>query len=723
MITSNTPIILENDIFRLVLSESGSAQSLVLKSNGEECLYLDEPLPFFTLTEARPYNNEIKLAHPNKRTTFGAKHIRMEDGKLIVGFELIDFEAVIDVKVADCYMTFTLVDFLVKPDSFGIGVNPIVPPAIELRLVQLPLIHRERFGEWLNVLWDDKAAINVLAPCPYPRIDSEKRRDCHILFGEALRNVKLKGCGVSLIVSEPDRLLDAIDRFEQDYGLPRGVESRRSPLINRSYYWTSTLNPETVDEHIKYAKLGGFKFMSVYYCSVLREAGAYRNTGEYDIYNDNYPNGREDLVKVLNKVKAAGIIPGLHLLHSHIGLRSKYLTPVADHRLNLTKHFTLARPLTKDDTTIYVEECPEGSPVFEKCRVLKFMGELISYESYTTERPYCFKGCVRGFNDTYVREHDIGTIGGILDISEFASNSAYIDQNSSLQDEVAKEAAKFYDAGFEFIYYDGSEGVNPPFEINVGLAQWRVYEKVTKKPIFCEGAAKSHFSWHMLSGGNAFDTFGPDIFKEMIVKHPFEEAPRMANDLTRLNFGWWRYRKGQRADILEYGTSLAAAWDCPGAFIATLESLRTEPRIPDVLEVLRRWEDARATGFITDEVKKQLRDTNTEHTLLINEKGEYELTPYYQVKEVAGGDPSVTAFVFSRAGKSYAVIWHNRGDGKLWLSLGGAAFTYTDGIGGNAIEVERDGDAIVLPIAGKRYLATELSMDALRDAVACAVLV
>lgn len=84
-------IILENEKFILTLTEACIAESLILKSNGEECIALGEKMPFFSLTEERPYNNEIKLAHPNKRTTFGANHIRMEEGRLIVGFELIDF--------------------------------------------------------------------------------------------------------------------------------------------------------------------------------------------------------------------------------------------------------------------------------------------------------------------------------------------------------------------------------------------------------------------------------------------------------------------------------------------------------------------------------------------------------------------------------------------------------------------------------------------------------
>ena len=87
----------------------------------------------------------------------------------------------------------------------------------------------------------------------------------------------------------------------------------------------------------------------------------------------------------------------------------------------------------------------------------------------------------------------------------------------------------------------------------------------------------------------------------MIAKYPFAEAPHMANDFTRVNFGWWACQGAQRADIFEYGTALAAACDCPGAFISgfgeAFKVLRSTPRIEDILETFRRWELARESGF------------------------------------------------------------------------------------------------------------------------------
>ena len=376
--------------------------------------------------------------------------------------------------------------------------------------------------------------------------------------------------------------------------------------------------------------------------------------------------------------------------------------------------FTLAKAASAEDTTLYVEENPENAPIFEGLRILRFMGELIQYESFTTDPPYCFIGCKRGFNGTYPRAQELGTIGGVLDVSEFCANSAYIDQRTSLQDEIADQIAEIYDAGFEFMYFDGSEGTNPPFDINVGLAQWRVYKKLNKKPIFCEGAAKSHFSWHMLSGGNAFDVWEPQEFKQMIVQHPFAEAPRMGNDFTRINFGWWSYHEEQRPDIFEYGTAIAAACDCPGAFQAPLQMLRSHPRSADILETIRRWELARATGFVTQEVKTELKKTDIEHTLLVNDKGELELAAWEQID----CPEPVTAFAFTRKSKNYVVCWHNQGSGVLKLSGMEPGVSYISDLGGEEIRAEWDGNCMKITVAGKRYLITSLPMAKLKEVFA-----
>ena len=247
-------IILENRHFQLTIGTDCKAKSLIHKASGQECLISGEESPLFSVTQPRPFNNEVKLAYPNKRTTFQANRIRRKGNKLIIGFEIIRYEAIVEVKEAHDYISFKLVDFLIHPGDFPTYMNIAGAPVEAFRILQLPVKDRTNFGQWLNVSWDDTVSVNVLATSPYAIIDSEKRKGFHIMTADAVSGVKVRGAEAALIVTGTDQLLDAIDRLEQDYDLPRGVQSRRSKQIRMSSYFPTCLNPDTVDAHIQYCK-------------------------------------------------------------------------------------------------------------------------------------------------------------------------------------------------------------------------------------------------------------------------------------------------------------------------------------------------------------------------------------------------------------------------------------------------------------------------------------
>lgn len=703
-------VVIKNSQFTLTVGSDAIVKSLIHTESGQECLDFQEDVALFSVTQDRPFNNEIKLAHPNKRTTFQANSLAREGNRLIVGFEILPYKAIVEVEEKPLYVSFTLVDFIVNPKDYEILISP--PPVREFRLIQLPVKNRKYFGEWLNASWDEDVAVNVLANSPYAKIDSERFKKYRIMYADALKDVKLRGCSATMIVTSGKGLMDAIGSMEEDYGLPNGAKSRRGEKINASMYWASDVTPENVDMHINYAKKGGFRMMLLYYTCFFKYDHGYDSCGDYD-YNEHYPNGAADVKKVLDKIHAAGITPGMHFLQTHIGFKTRYVTPEADSRLALKERFTLAKALDEKDTTVYVEQSPEGCIMADKTRILKFGGELISYEGYTTTQPYAFTGCQRGVHATNVTCHEKGTWGGVLDVSEYGGTSTYIDQNTDLQDEVADKLAEAFNQGCRFVYFDGSEGANIPYEIYIPYAQYRVYKKLSPEPLFAEGAAKAHFSWHMMSGGNAFDIWPMPIFKEKIAEFPAEEAPRMRQDLTRLNFGWWGYYKDTQPDMYEYGTSRAAAWDCPVTMMEAPELFKTVARTDDTLEVLRRWEDVRATGWLTAEMKEQLKDLEQEHILLINEQGEYELQPYNEVKNAAGGNAEVRAYTFERCGKSYAVIWHATGKGVLELADACADLLYEEELGGEKIALKSCEGSIELPIEGRRYLSCGKSVEEL----------
>ena len=624
-------VVVENARFRLEVGADAQVKSLRLKAGGEECVWAGEGVPLFSVTQERPFNNEIKLIHPHRRTTYPANRLRREGDRLVVGFELAPYEAVVELKATDAYVEFRLVDFLVDKEDYDY-LKMETPPVASFRVLQLPVRNRANFGDWLNASWDEKTAIGVVGTSPYPDIGHERRQGFRILTADLIRGLKLKGASAALIAANGrEDFLDCMDALERDFDLPRGVASRRSDAVNAFIYHVSgRVTPANVDRHIAWAKRGGFGYMTFNAGDFTKAAGSWSLNGDYD-WREDYPRGAEDVKAVLAKVKAAGISPGLHFLHTHIGMRSRYVTPVADPRLNKTRRFTLAAPLgeTTNETEIAVFEPTEGTTLFPACRVLQFGGELVTYESYTTAPPYRFLGVKRGAWQTRVQAHPRGETGGILDMSEYGQPaSCYVDQLSDLQDEVSAKIARIYDCGFEYAYFDGSEGVQPPFNFHVANAQYRQWKLFGKEPLFAEGAAKSHFGWHMLSGANAFDVFPPEVFKQNLVKFPVAQAPLSWQDMTRVNFGWWCYypstRKGggTRPDHWHYACGQCLAWDCPATVLVNVDVLDGDKANAEAcFEVMRRWETARRERLLTAGQKALLRDPKREFRLELDAAG------------------------------------------------------------------------------------------------------
>ena len=532
--------------------------------------------------------------------------------------------------------------------------------------------------------------------------------------------------GVAVIAAGAGKyaFLAQVEAMENDYDLPRGVESRRNPLLNASIYWMSDLSVHNVDEHVANMKKGGFRMALIYCSGMFLNERAYTHYGNYDLNTERFPNGYDDLRAVLAKIRAAGVTPGFHTLQTFIGFKSRYVTPEADPRLNVKRYFTLERPLPADGATcdVYVTQNPVDAPMHPMCRILKFGTELMRYEGYTTTPPYRFTGVERGHFGTKVKEHGRGYTGGILDVCECTATSCCIDQNTSLQDEIADKIVKVYDCGMEFLYFDGSEDVNAPCNVNISLSQWKVARRCGKMPLFTEGCAKTHFGWHLQSGANAFDVFPPEVFKEKIIEYPYRAAQRLAKDFTRVDFGWWGIRAktpksiGTQPDMWEYGTSKAAAFDCPATMQMNLHRVRANGRMDDLFETVRRWEDVRAKKWLTPEQKEMLKDPKREFHLYLPSASakdtarqanyhlpstNYQLVEWNQL-DVAGGKwTDVRAFLFECNGKRIVAYWHTHDRARLVFAQ------------------PLDGTAS-LDTAGVKYFETALSAEAVRAAFASA---
>ncbi|MBO5294976.1 MAG: hypothetical protein J6B71_07035, partial [Clostridia bacterium] len=155
--------------------------------------------------------------------------------------------------------------------------------------------------------------------------------------------------------------------------------------------------------------------------------------------------------------------------------------------------------------------------------------------------------------------------------------------------------------------------------------------------------------------------------------------------------------------------------------MARLNDMNNNPRTADIMEVMKRWEDVRASGWLTEERKQLLRDAEAEYTLLINGRGEYELARCEQVP-VGGeiGKSGVRAFIFERNGASYAAIWDDKGCSSLEISAA-AVKAYRRRVDSGELLVTATGDKASSTVEAKAYIVSGLSVSELKQALEGAI--
>ncbi len=703
--TIKSQITIENTGFKLTLQSNGVASSLIHKETGEECLVQGEQIPAFSILQYRPYDNEIQLTYVSRPTTFLANSIKRKGDTLFVGFEKNDYIAVISLDIKDDYIGFTPEYFIKKEKEMGVVAESRVDKIIFL---QLPTKNRTTYGEWLNVMWDDKVAVSVLATDVYTRVDDiPYDNKYHLMRAAGIKNIKLTKSGAALIVSSQADFLDCVESVENDYNLPKGVKARRDKNIQLSYFECRNLTPANVDKQIEYALQGGFRMMVVYYTSFASSMG-------HLTWREEYPNKLEDLKSVVEKIKNAGLIPGFHIHYNKAQINDPYVTPVPDPRLNIRKQFTLSSSLSNTDTIISVEENPDGITLYEGRRLLKNGDEIIKYTGIKTDYPFQFIGCKRGALNTVAYGAKKGMRLGLFDVDNWPIFIRF-NQKTSIQDEVAERIAKIVKAcDFQFIYFDGAEDVNRPYWYNISLSQKRMYDKLDPKPIYSEGASKTHFNWHIQSRGNAFDHFKPKHIKEAVDSICIPVAQYNAASFTGVDFGWIAYAPpsentiGIQPDMIEYILSHSVGYNSGLSLVGILDSLDKHPRTKDNMEIFKIWEDAKVSGFFTDVQKEMMKKPGQEVTLFINEDGDYELQPCEQII-MADKNSKIRAFIFERKGTVWVSYWHTSGKGVIEIPLSAHIIKLFDKPGEEIKIGKQNKNRVKIPVGERRYIRFNLS--------------
>jgi len=695
-------IVFQTQHLRLAIRDDGTLRSLTSQPAGVEYA-AGAPCPLAmayrggrAVSNAEgPYAAVVGRWIYQGGSPLAATRVSRQEDQLTIDFGSANVRATLQVHSTEDYLAFKLLSVE------GDGIDRI--DLLRLNLRRPPFL-----GQWVNAAWDDDFGVCLCAGNLQTNAEMWPQDQNVLMTATAEAAVGFRGATAVLFgCPEPKtRFLDAMAVVERDFDLPSGAAFRRSPSQKFSYLWATRPTPETIDQYIHWAKLGGFRVLLLSYTAFAKGPG-------HLLWNDAYPRGMADLRQVTDAIRGAGLKAGLHLHYSKAGKNDPYVTPVPDDRFHKVRTFTLAAPVSSDAAVLPVKETPAGCTLDKDRRLLKLQRELIEYEGYDAQPPYRFTGCRRGHLGTTPAAHAEGNRLDLLDVDTWPAFVRY-DQNTDIQDEAARRIAEIYrETGpYEMVYFDGAEDVHEPFWHHVAGAQYRVFRLLDPPPPVCESAHYTHFSWHMISRSNAYDVIAPpDRMKDFCRLMPCPTAAARAWDFSRIQFGWLG-RFGRSAagaaepDVYEYVASRAAAWDCPISLHASLEELESNPRAEDCLAAIKIWEDARVGNHLSGEDRQRLKNVapeearyvpcfeqreifqrivenrdltdaqrriladRREHHLLRNEQGRYELVEIEDLSAVA--PDGVRVYVFRRAAApqdAYLLAWAAAGQLRLRLSI------------------------------------------------------
>ncbi|MDE5596148.1 MAG: hypothetical protein K2I89_11355, partial [Muribaculaceae bacterium] len=434
-------------------------------------------------------------------------------------------------------------------------------------------------------------------------------------------------------------------------------------------------------------------------------------------WRDEYPGGVDDLKEICRRITAAGMITGIHIHYSKIAVTDPYIcdgTP--DRRTNVVSRYSLSKPVTAEDDTIWVVQLPENVRMEDGRRLLHVDDELIMFTDVKKTAPYAFIGCTRGmYNSTPVAHQAMSDLRH-LDVDDWPL-FIRVDQDTDIQREIAGRLAEIYsECGFRFVYFDGAEDVPMPYWYNVSRSQLEVYNALNPKPLFAEGALKSHYGWHILSRGNAFDIFPPERIREAMRRYTLRCAEQIACDFTSVNFGWVNYHApsdktiGMQPDMFDFICSKALAWDSPISLVANVPEIERHPRTDDNFQAISLWEDLKLSNSLSNEQKLAMRDPMREFTVIPRPGVSSMIVEVTQLTpdSLNISDP-IRAFAFRKDDTTTGIIyWNCSGESESILPKTEVDITL-ESFAGEPVEIKRtpNGD-LILPASERRILAIPL---------------
>ncbi len=523
-----------------------------------------------------------------------------------------------------------------KPGYLALTVTKVQGTGIEwLQLANLHLTISENVGTLVNAAWDDRFAACVLACNEQVEsfgADASRGQLCARCYPEfGMVGARVAIVGLPTGSPEPQRqLLSAIGRVELAEGLPHptlnGVWIKESPERFRSYLMVHDLGEANVDDVIEVAR-NGFGCIEFY---------PWRSTPSYEINTGLFPHGLEGLKAVCDKIHAAGMQVGLHIMQGMVGWGPKddpYLVPRADPRLLQDRRGVLAEALDEQATTLTLEGGTAGWP--DEGDVL-VAGEIIHYARRTDSG---FTDCQRGLHGTTVAAHPAGTaVGHLVNCFPIWGYTVYApDIQTDMDEEICDRLAEVFNAvGADMSYLDGGEELlyqPEPRWRSIGTFALGLQKRL-EKPVFMGGnACYTHHSWHVITRGSPH--FDPIHFgrREYTLRFKGINPAYHAKNLLSGDVGWFApHVHSLTAEAVTPDEVLllclkALGGNAPISFSVSAANLWNNERMPEMLAIIRACDELKQQQYFSPSALAALTEPRAEFDLQQRADGEWDLRP------------------------------------------------------------------------------------------------
>ena len=446
----------------------------------------------------------------------------LEDGTILYPQAILPDEALFKIQFAHGHIRMRLE---AQPDYFFFSVAEIhIPNLKTLTFFRIQPTTTTYFGPMCGASTDDKSGICLRSLAL--ESDFRKKDDVMELYTEAKTGLLSSG---AMAAGARDTLLASLRAMTLNENIPSsdrgGAFSLGSPQTLGSYMFVD-LTANRLGEWIELARRGGIAYFHIH--------AWWETWGHYDSCKFAYPRGFQQLKECADKIHAAGMKVGMHMLSGCINPEDSWINPEAPEDLINQYEYTLAEDI--DDKSLEVPVLEEPGPGHAlyytysgNGNVLRIGSELIKYDAIEGKR---FTHCTRGAFGTRPASHSKGDFCGYIQQRYLAF---YPKPDSPLAKALIQNiGAILHACKADMIYMDGSEGMRSRY----GIDYMRKNIFLAVKPVIVESSHKGHNNWwfHSRLGARDLPAFA---MKEFIDYHIKEAEIYRKAEFMEPQMGWW----------------------------------------------------------------------------------------------------------------------------------------------------------------------------------------